>query len=244
MSHLYFTQSITDGKAVLCEEDAVHLVKVMRAAEGDEVRLCNGAGMEYQGRLSTVSVNYVEAEILSSALSASEPDREVTLYVGLAKGDKIDFIIQKATELGASRIVPFESRFCVARAKNEDKKAQRWQRIAKEAAKQAARGRIPAVNTPISYKMLLNEVKNYDASFFCYEEGGEPLFANGHLHSRLADAKRIALVTGAEGGFSPDEAQQAKEAGCILTGLGPRILRCETAPIAALTAVMVLTGNL
>lgn len=244
MSHLYFTKSIIKNTALLENDDAAHLARVLRAKPGDILTLCDGKGMEYEARLTEVSAQSAAAEILSSKKSASEPTIEVTLYAGLPKGDKLELIIQKATELGAVRIVPFVSEFCVAKPKNEDKKAERWGKIAKEAAKQSARGRIPEVSAPISFAQLLREVKNEDVSFFFYERGGEPLFCNHQVHSRLADAKSISVITGAEGGFSPKEAQQAEQAGCVLAGLGPRILRCETAPLAALSALMVLTGNL
>lgn len=244
MSHLYFTQQIAGTTARLAPDDAAHLARVLRAKPGDAVTLCDGQGMEYDARLTAVDAADTTAEILSSRVCASEPDVEVTLYAGLPKGDKLEFIIQKATELGAVKIVPFVSEFCVAKPKNEDKKAERWAKIAKEAAKQSARGRIPAVCPPITFRQMLDEVKAFDVSFFFYEGGGEPLYHDHQLHSRLAGAKRIAVITGAEGGFSPKEAQQAADAGCVTAGLGPRILRCETAPLAALSALMVLTGNL
>ncbi|MEG1931826.1 MAG: RsmE family RNA methyltransferase [Pygmaiobacter sp.] len=165
MSHLYFTKSVSGTKAVLCEEDAAHLARVLRAAVGDRVLLCDGCGTAYEAELSLVSPGAVEAEILSSAPSESEPSVAVTLYIGLAKGDKMEWIVQKATELGAAQIVPFESCFCIAKQKNEDKKRERYARIAREATKQCARGRVPSVRTPISYETLLDEVKHYDVSF-------------------------------------------------------------------------------
>lgn len=244
MSHLYFTKEVFDSTALLCDEDALHLCRVLRAKEGDIITLCDGKGMEYEARLTKVQPQDAQAEILSKQKSASEPDIEVTLYAGLPKGDKLELIIQKATELGAVRIVPFVSEFCIAKPKNEDKKVERYNKIAKEAAKQSARGRIPVVGNALSFSQMLDEVKGQDVSFFFYERGGEPLYHDHQLHSRLADAKRICVITGAEGGFSQREAQQAEAAGCVLTGLGPRILRCETAPLAALSALMVLTGNL
>lgn len=244
MSHYYFTDSITNGQAILCPDDAAHLYRVMRAAAGDAVTLCDGQGMEYAARLTQVTGQQVTAEILSSRPSESEPGVEVTLYVGLPKGDKLELIIQKATELGAVRVVPFTSRFCVAKPKNEEKKQERYQRIAKEAAKQAARGRVPAVSQTVEFSAMLADATKADAAFFFYEGGGEPLYHDQQLHSRLVNAKSIAVITGAEGGFSPEEAQQASGVGCVTAGLGPRILRCETAPLAALSALMVLTGNL
>ena len=162
----------------------------------------------------------------------------VILYVGYPKQDKLEHVIQKATELGAARIVPFFSRFCVAAPKNEEKKHERYARIAFEAAKQAGRGAVPEVGLPLTYKQMLAEAARADTALFCYEKGGAP------LHSRLAGGSTIAIVTGSEGGFSPEEAQAAEAAGLVPVGLGPRILRCETAPLAALAVTMALTGNL
>ena len=147
-------------------------------------------------------------------------------------------IVQKAVELGAVRVVPFFSRYCVAAPKKEEQKNLRYNRIAFEAAKQSGRGVVPQVELPVTYKQMLADAARNDAAFFCYEAGGEPLL------SRLGGAETIGLITGSEGGFSPEEAAAAREAGCVQIGLGPRILRCETAPLAALAAVMTLTGNL
>ena len=134
--------------------------------------------------------------------------------------------------------MPFFSRFCVAAPKNEEKKHERYARIAFEAAKQAGRGAVPEVGLPLTYKQMLAEAARADTALFCYEKGGAP------LHSRLAGGSTIAIVTGSEGGFSPEEAQAAEAAGLVPVGLGPRILRCETAPLAALAVTMALTGNL
>ena len=120
----------------------------------------------------------------------------------------------------------------------EEQKNLRYNRIAFEAAKQSGRGVVPQVELPVTYKQMLADAARNDAAFFCYEAGGEPLL------SRLGGAETIGLITGSEGGFSPEEAAAAREAGCVQIGLGPRILRCETAPLAALAAVMTLTGNL
>ena len=244
MSHLYFVDQAEAGIVWLCPEDATHLSRVMRAKVGDVVRLCDGKGTEYEGRVCQLGADFAKAEILSSKKSESEPSVAVTLYLGLPKADKLELVIQKATELGAVRIVPFVSRFCVAKPKNEEKKLTRWNKIAKEAAKQSARGFVPQVEMPLTFEQMLSEAASQNAAFFFYEAGGEALFCEGRLHSRLTGAKTVALITGAEGGFSPEEAQQAKQAGCVIAGLGPRILRCETAPLAALSALMALTGNL
>ena len=127
----------------------------------------------------------------------------------------------------------------MAAPKNEEKKNVRYQRVALEAAKQSGRGRVPEVAMPLSFDEMLRDAAACDTVLFCDEAGGAP------LHSRLKDtAHSVAIVTGSEGGFSREEAEKAAAAGCLPVGLGPRILRCETAPLAALSVVMALTGNL
>lgn len=239
MAHRYFTSDITGTTARLTGADAHHLAVVLRARAGEEVTVCDGAGTDYVCRVARADRDEVELEIISSTPSASEPSVEVTLYVGYPKQEKLEHIIQKATELGASRVVPFFSRFCVAAPKNEEKKNIRYRRIAFEAAKQSGRGRVPEVAMPLTFDEALRDAASCGVVLFCDEAGGVP------LHSRLGDAaKSVAIITGSEGGFSREEAQKAAEAGFAPVGLGPRILRCETAPLAALSVVMALTGNL
>ncbi len=244
MSHRYFTDRVEGARAFLSGEEAAHLARVLRAAPGDEVTLCDGAGVDYAARVVRAAPDEVELAVISSGPSVSEPPLAVTLFVGMPKGDKLEWIIQKSTELGAARIVPFTSRFCIAKPKNEQVKLTRWNRIAKEAAKQSGRGRIPAVCGSLSFDALCKKIAEYDLALFCYEGGGEALAPGTPLHSRLEAARSVAIITGAEGGFCEEEAARAKEAGAVVLGLGPRILRCETAPLAALCAVMTLTGNL
>ena len=244
MSHRYFTDRIEGSRAFLTGEEAAHLARVLRAAPGDAVTLCDGAGTDYAAQVVRAAPDEVELAIISSAPSVSEPPLAVTLFVGMPKGDKLEWIIQKSTELGAAEICPFTSRFCIAKPKNEQVKLTRWNRIAREAAKQSGRGRVPTVGGAVSFDALCERIPDYDLALFCYERGGEPLAPGTPLHSRLEKARSVAIITGAEGGFSEEEAAQAKAAGATLLGLGPRILRCETAPLAALCAVMTLTGNL
>lgn len=239
MAHRYFTTDIAGDTARLTGADAHHLAVVLRAKAGDEVTVCDGAGFDYACRVARADKDEVELEVLSRAPSASEPTVAVTLYVGYPKQEKLELIVQKATELGAARIVPFFSRYCVAAPKNEEKKNVRYQRVALEAAKQCGRGRVPEVAMPLSFDEMLRDAASCGVVLFCDEAGGAP------LHSRLGDAaESVAIITGSEGGFSREEAQKAAAAGFAPVGLGPRILRCETAPIAALSVVMALTGNL
>ncbi len=245
MPHRYFIDGLpADENACgvyLTGEEAHHLAVVMRAKSGTKVTLCDGKGRDFDCTVENAEKDNVYLTINSISQSVSEPNIRVILYVGYPKQDKLEMIIQKATELGAYEIVPFFSGYCVAAPKNEDKKNERYNRIALEAAKQSGRGIIPHVRTPLTYDEMLKDAAKSDAAFFCYEaqKGESP------LHSRLTDGvKTVAIVTGSEGGFSQIEAQKAADEGLLLTGLGARILRCETAPLAALAAVMTLTGNL
>ena len=238
MPHRYFATEFTETTAALTGPDAHHLGKVMRARPGDEVILCDGAGFDYTAAVAAVTPDRVEFRLLEKRPSEAEPSVEVTLFAGYPKQDKLEFIVQKAVELGAARIVPFFSRFCVAAPKKEDQKNARYARIAAEAAKQAGRGIVPVVELPLDIKDLPARFDQFDLVLFFYEGGGQS------LRTLVKNQKRIALITGAEGGFSPEEAKKLVAAGAVPVGLGPRILRCETAPVAGLAAVMTLAGQL
>ena len=238
MPHRYFASEFSGDIAALTGPDAHHLGKVMRAKAGDQVVLCDGAGFDYTAAVASVAPDRVELRLLEKRPTAAEPAVEVTLFAGYPKQDKLEFIVQKAVELGAARIVPFFSRYCVAAPKKEEQKNARYARIAAEAAKQAGRGILPAVELPADIRDLPARFGAFDLVLFCYEGGGRS------LRSLVQGQKRIALITGAEGGFSPGEAAALTAAGAVPVSLGPRILRCETAPVAALAAVMTLAGQL
>ena len=241
MPHRYFTRELADGQAALTGSDAHHLANVMRARPGEQVVLCGPDGLEYTGTVTAILPGRVEFSVSEGAPSKAEPDLAVTLFVGYPKQGKLEEIIRHSVELGVSRIVPFFSRYCVAAPKKEDVKNERYNRIAAEAAKQAGRAVLPRVELPLArFSDVCGALAGYDKALFFYEGGGEP------LRAVLApgSARTLALITGSEGGFSPEEAGAATAAGAVTVGLGPRILRCETAPLAALTAAMLLTGNL
>ena len=241
MPHRYFTTELAHGQAALTGSDAHHLAHVMRARPGEQVVLCGPDGLEYTGTVTAILPGRVEFSVTEGAPSKAEPGVAVTLFVGYPKQGKLEEIIRHSVELGVSRIVPFFSRYCVAAPKKEEAKNERYNRIAAEAAKQAGRAMLPRVEMPLpQFADVCGALKGYDKALFFYEGGGEP------LRSLLAPdgVRRLALITGSEGGFSPEEAEAAAAAGAVTVGLGPRILRCETAPLAALTAAMLLTGNL
>ncbi len=241
MPHRYFTKELANGQAVLTDSDAHHLANVMRARIGEEVVLCGPDGLEYTGTVTAITPGRVEFSVNEGAPSKAEPSVATTLFVGYPKQGKLDEIIRHSVELGVTEIVPFFSRYCVATPKKEDVKNERYNRIAAEAAKQAGRALIPHVAMPLAdFSAVCRALSDYDKTLFFYEGGGvslrETLTPGSNQH--------LALITGSEGGFSVEEAAAAAAAGAVTVGLGPRILRCETAPLAALTATMLLTGNL
>lgn len=235
-----------NGMLFLRGEDAHHAGRVLRLRPGEAVTLCDGRGTDHDCTVESVEKDAVACRVVSSHPADTEPHQRLTLCMALPKGDKMEFIVQKAVELGAAEIVPYLSKNCVSRPDKTDKKVERWRKIAVESAKQCGRGVLPDVALPLpNFGALCRSLEGYDLVLFCYELGGAP------LRQLLADAKpangqrlKIALITGAEGGFAVEEAEMAANAGVKTVGLGPRILRCETAPLAVLSAVMTLTGNL
>ncbi len=249
MPHRYFTTQIGEGTAQLTGPDAHHLSRVMRAKLGETVILCDGQGTEYTGVITDITPDMVAFSTSDKRATAAEPTVDVTLFMGYAKQDKLEDEIRHGTELGISHFVPFFSRYCVVTPKKEDQKNVRYARIAFEAAKQAGRGVIPDVAMPMeNFGAVCRSFADYDLVLFFYEGGGaalsQLLAPYQDFYTQNGRKARIALVTGAEGGFSEKEAADANAAGAKTVGLGPRILRCETAPLAAAAAVMTLTGNL
>ena len=242
MAHRYFAARIEGDAAFLEGADANHLARVLRARPGDAVLLCDGAGTDCDAVVESADPDTVRLRITARRPCTAEPPFAVTVFAGYPKQDKLETIIQKSVELGAAAVTPFFSRFCVAAPKNEDKKNVRYARIAAEAAKQCGRGILPDVSMPLTMAQLCQAVPGFDKALFFYEKGGQPL-RQAALPVPPAGG-RVALITGAEGGFSPEEAQALIDAGAVPVGLGPRILRCDTAPLAALAACMFLWGQL
>jgi 16S rRNA (uracil1498-N3)-methyltransferase len=221
-------------------ENGSHLAKSLRVRVGESVTLCDGEGYDYHAVVTEVVGNSVFAEIKEKVKTETEPDRSVVLYQCITKSDKFDLVTQKAVELGATAIVPVTSEFCVAKLDGkEEKKIARWQKIAAEAAKQSGRGIIPEVRKPIKLEKAFKEAEGL--KIMCYEHGGKPF---GKLIEKSSENEAISLFIGSEGGFSEKEVALAKESGVEIATLGKRILRTETAPIAAIAVIMAYTGNL
>ena len=235
--------NIFGGIAYLNGEDLDH-IKALRIRDGEMFTVCDGEGTDYSCVLSKVDRDTAEVQILDKAPSKGEPSVDCTIYMAYAKGDKIEHVVQKAVEIGASKIVLFPSRRCVSRPEGAAliKKTARYAKIAEEAAKQSGRGRIPEVITAPTYKAALEMAVSADMPLFCYEDEKE-LSIRTCLESK-PDMKTVSIVTGSEGGFEKEEADMAIEMGMKCVTMGTRILRCETAPLTALSAVMYATGNL
>lgn len=180
-------------------------------------------------------------KVLSRSPSVTEPNVSVHLYQAMPKADKLELIIQKAVELGVNSITPVMTRRCVSRpdAKSMKKKLERYNRIALEAAKQSGRGIIPQVNPLLELDQALGQMQQSGCPILFYENATAP--ARQLLQSATGE---ISILIGAEGGFDEDEVERAKDAGCSILSLGKRILRCETAPLAALSIIMYETGNM
>lgn len=233
--------NLKGGTAIIRGQDAEH-IRVLRMRPGEDVVICDGKGTDYRCRLVKVAEQESEAEVLEVVPCPAEPSVRAVVLAGLPKGERADFLVQKCTEAGAAEIVFFSCERCVAKAANLDKKLPRWQRIAEEAAKQSGRGIIPAVGYLDDYGQVLDRAMHCELRLFMYETGERMTIREAV--EQMPDAGSAAIITGPEGGFEPYEAELARKLGIRICSMGERILRCETAPVVALTALMYGTGNL
>jgi len=226
---------------VLTGENAQH-AKVLRLKNGEEVLVCDGQGRECVCVVSDVSPDCISLVVRSRKESESEARVRVSVYMAFPKGDKLEHVIQKATELGAYEIVAFPSGRCVSRPdeKSLKKKLERWQKIAASAAEQSGRGRVPQVLTLPSFAAALQRASQADKALLFYENEQATTLRMALEHGSY---ETVSLLTGPEGGLEVSEVEQAASAGMQVCTLGKRILRCETAPLCALSAVMYDAGE-
>ncbi len=240
---------ITEQHVVLTGEDARHLGAVMRAKPGDAFIACDGQGRDVLAKIESIDREAIRADIVQVLPTSAEMAWRVTVAQSLPKGDKLETVIQKGTEAGAFAFQPFLSRRTVVQydERKEAKRAERWRKIAKEAAEQSHRSIVPEVRSVCDWKKLLGGLSAYDLVLWCYEEEGR---AGKGLRRTLAEFRKglggapagdrqpnLLLVVGPEGGFAPEEAEAAAAGGAVLTGLGGRILRTETAALYALACI-------
>ena len=240
MVRFFVTPEELNGDVLrLTGENAQH-AKVLRLKVNEQVLVCDGEGREALCRIQEVGPWELAVEEIRE--STSEAKVQVSVYLAFPKADKLEHVIQKATELGAYEIVAFPSARCVSKPdeKSLKKKLERWQKIAGSAAEQSGRGRIPMVRVLPSYKDALREAAMSDKALLFYE--------NEHavtLKMALSESayRTVSLLTGPEGGLEEREVEQARDSGLQVCTLGKRILRCETAPLCALSAVMYDAGE-
>ena len=220
--------------------DARHIGYSLRMKVGDELTFCR-TGTDYICEIEEMTENTVLCRVKSTEPSKCEPSLKLTIYQAFPKQDKFEQIIQKVTELGAVRIVPFLSRRCVSRPDKKDfaKKRERFMRIAEEAAKQSGRGIIPEIGELLSFDEAVRDMVSSQIKLICYENGGEKL-----ADIDFAAADTAAVMIGSEGGFERAEVEKTVENGAKPIWLGERILRCETCPIAVTAIIMNLSGNM
>lgn len=221
-------------------DDARHIIKSLRMKPGEPLTVCDTKGVDYKCVITALGEQRVDLRVEKEEHTASEPSVFITLFQCLPKGDKMDSVVRQSVELGVGKIVPVLSSNCVSRPEQKQilKKIERWQKISNEAAGQSGRGILPKVGGCITLTGAAQEFSKFDKIFFCYELGGTAVADIGET------VKNIAVIIGPEGGFTAEEAQMLQSAGAEATTLGPRILRTETAPLAAVTAIMLKTNNM
>lgn len=237
----FFTENIDEREAILTGDEPRHAVQVLRMRAGDLAVLCDGKGTDYLARLESADKYTCRFSVLEKSHNTAEPDIYLRLFQAMPKGDKMEFIVQKAVECGASEIIPFFSKRCVSRPDSKAiiKKTERYRRIALEAAKQCGRGIIPKVGEAVEFSALTELISGENTGILFYECAELP------LKSAVSDFKHnVDIIIGSEGGFEPSEAAYLTERGLAVASLGKRILRCETAPIAAISILMNMTGNM
>jgi 16S rRNA (uracil1498-N3)-methyltransferase len=269
-AELFLEESVT-----IVGDDAHHLIRVMRAKEGEKVIVSDGISREALVQIRELDKERVTADIVERLSMTNEPDVEVWIAQSLPKGDKMELVIQKGTEIGADRFIPFVSERTVVQldAKKEGKRIERWQKIAKEAAEQAHRNRVPTVDLPLTWKGLLQLASQADAAWICYEkenglqlkqeiqaalmkrqaisidsnsQQGNGFTVSAGIDNGLEEPRklRLMLIVGPEGGFSEREIETAEAAGCRSISLGRRILRTETAAMVGLTCILYESGEM
>ena len=242
MVRFFVTPEQMLGQSVILTGENAQHAKVLRLKVGEEVLVCDGEGLECLCKIETVENGQLELAVKTRQESRTEAAVQVSVFMAFPKADKLEHVIQKATELGAYEIVAFPSSRCVSRPdeKSLKKKLERWQKIAASAAEQSGRGRIPQVRVLGTFRDALVQAAQADKALMFYENEQAVT-----LKMALSQGgyRTISLLTGPEGGLEEKEVAQAREAGLQVCTLGKRILRCETAPLCALSAVMYDAGE-
>lgn len=236
----FFLEKMNTENPVITGSDAKHIGFSLRMKPGEPLTVC-AQGIDYRCNVKQITEDAVFLNIVESKLCAAEPSINLTLYQAIPKMDKLETIIQKSVELGATKIVPVLTRRCISRPSEKDfnKKLERLKKISLGAAKQSGRGIIPQIMPLMSFKNAVAEMAESECPIMLYEEGGVRF-----SQLETAEKKNFSLFIGSEGGFDTEEVEYARDAGINMVWLGKRILRCETAPLTAISILMYITKNL
>ncbi len=241
--HKFFTpkELINGDVAKIIGDDVKHIYKVLRISEGEKVTLNNCEGVEYLGRVTSVSKQEVLIEILEKLESNNESNVKIYLFQGLPKSQKMDLIVQKGTELGVTEFIPTITHRVDVKLKGEFKKLDRLNRIALEAAKQSKRSIIPKVSEPIEFDEVLEKINSLDLLIVPYENannfGIKTLINELRKDNVVDNIKNIGIFVGPEGGIEESEIERLKDKGAYIVTLGKRILRTETAGFVATSLI-------
>lgn len=240
----YFVDSenIKGNIISIAGEEAKHILSVMRMSTGDEIVVCDGKNHDFLCRIAETGKGFLEAEIVERHLCETEAETEITLFQGLPKSDKMEFIIQKCVEIGVKRIVPVSTERAVVKIEKggkEEKKLERWRKIAEAAAKQSGRGIIPDISGVISFSEAVKEASFLENAIIPYENEKET-----GIKDFIKKAKKgsVGIFIGPEGGLSENEIKTAVENGIVPVTLGKRILRTETAGMVACAIILYELG--
>lgn len=250
-------EQMQDAEVRITGEDAHHAARVMRMKADEQLIVSDGVNRTVLAVVREISSTMVKADVVKRLPMDSEPAWAITIAQSLPKGDKMELVIQKGTEIGAFAFAPFQSERMIVQydSKKEAKRLERWGKIAKEAAEQSHRNRIPEIGPVRSWRELLQLAGSFDLALFCYErEGAEAHgrgigkavreWKSGAGQARHGDSPSLLLIVGPEGGFTEREAAEAEAAGAVPVGLGRRILRTETAGIVGLTCLLYESGEM
>ncbi|NMB33328.1 MAG: 16S rRNA (uracil(1498)-N(3))-methyltransferase [Clostridium sp.] len=237
-------ENIFADSIIIEGNDVNHIKKVLRLKRNDKITIADGKGTDYEVKITEIEKASITTSILNTKRNAAEPPIDITLFQGVPKSEKMDFVIQKSVELGVGSIIPLTTERTIVKLTEEkevQKKLRRWNRISMEAAKQSGRGVIPVVKQPTDFKSALNTLKNSSLSVIPYE--GERENGLRKIIPSGFSAGEIFIFIGSEGGFTKQEIESAVNYGVHPVTLGPRILRTETAGIVALSILMYEIGD-
>ncbi|WP_372971338.1 16S rRNA (uracil(1498)-N(3))-methyltransferase [Marinobacter sp.] len=237
---IYTDSPLSEGAtAELDDSAAQHVGRVLRMQPGQELLLFNGDGNDYPATISESGKKRVQVQVGNPVTSTTESPLEIVLGQTLSKGDRMDYAVQKATEMGVTRIVPLTTERCDVklRGDREDKRLRHWQSVATSAAEQCGRARVPDILPVMTVTDWLDHTSDCDLRLVLHHRTEQSL-------NTLAKPSRVALMIGPEGGLSPEEIATAETAGFLPVALGPRVLRTETAPVAAMALCQWLWGDI